>query len=123
MKTLITIGGIYHLGFAVFHLAFWRLFSWKKDLSRLSPVNRKIMQILNLRLTYVFVAVGLISLLLAESLLSSDLGKAVLIGVALFWLMRAIEQVVFFGLRQAASLVIFLVFLAGAAIYLYPVLF
>lgn len=29
IKTLIYIGGIYHVGFAIFHLLFWRLFDWK----------------------------------------------------------------------------------------------
>ena len=123
MKTIIYIGGVYHIGFAIFHLLFWKLFDWKNDLSRLSFINRNIMQILNLRIVYIFLTIAFLSFFFAESLLSTDLGKAILAAVSLFWLMRAVEQIVFFGLKQTASALIFLIFLSGAAIYLYPILF
>jgi hypothetical protein len=35
-------GGIFNLGFTVFHLFFWKLFDWKKDLASLTPVNRSV---------------------------------------------------------------------------------
>jgi len=48
MKEMLVIaGGIFNIGFAIFHIFFWRLFGWKKDLSTLNYVNRNIMQVLN----------------------------------------------------------------------------
>jgi hypothetical protein len=123
MKTIIYIGGFYHIAFAVFHLLFWRLFDWKNDLRQLSFINRGVMQILNLRIIYVFLAIAFLSFFFAENLLSTVLGKAIMTAISLFWLMRAAEQIVFFGLRKAASALIFLVFLFGAGVYLFPVLF
>jgi hypothetical protein len=123
MKTIIYIGGFYHIAFAVFHLLFWRLFDWKNDLRRLSFINRGVMQILNLRIIYVFLVIAFLSFFFAENLLSTVLGKAIMTAISLFWLMRAAEQIVFFGLRKAASALIFLVFLFGAGVYLFPVLF
>jgi hypothetical protein len=99
------------------------LFDWKNDLRRLSFINRGVMQILNLRIIYVFLAIAFLSFFFAENLLSTVLGKAIMTAISLFWLMRAAEQIVFFGLRKAASALIFLVFLFGAGVYLFPVLF
>ena len=45
MKTLIIIGGFIWLAVFVFHLFFWKLFDWKRDLSSLNPVNKAIMQL------------------------------------------------------------------------------
>lgn len=123
MKTLIYIGGIYHLAFAAFHVLFWKLLEWKRDLRLLNKANRGVMQILNLRLIYVFLIVACLSFWFAESLLTSDLGKVILFAVALFWLMRAVEQIIFFDLKNEISLALFGVFLIGAGIYGYAAIF
>lgn len=126
MKSLIFIGGFYHLAFFGFHLFFWKLFRWKEDLRSLSFINRNVMQILNLRLMWIFLVFAYVSFFHADELLKTALGKAFLISMALFWLMRAIEQFVFFGIFGAgktASAAFFIVFLCGAAIYVCPVLF
>lgn len=123
MRNIIYIGGFYHLAFAIFHLMFWRLFSWKTDLQKLTPVNRAVMQILNLRLTFVFIAVAAISFIFAEYLTENALGRTILFCVALFWFMRAVEQMVFFGIKNNLSNLMILIFLAGAIIYGYPAWF
>ena len=122
MKTLIYIGGIYHIGFAVFHIFFWKLFDWKRDLSSLTFINRNVMQILNLRLIFAGLIVAYISFFHAGDLLTSGIGKVLLIAIALFWFGRAIEQIIFFGLRNKISNAMFALFLLGAVIYCYPFL-
>jgi hypothetical protein len=122
MKTLIYIGGMYHVGFAVFHLLFWKLFDWKNDLSSLSFINRNVMQILNLRLIFVFLIFAYISVFHAGDLLTTSMGKVLLFAIALCWFGRAIEQIIFFGLRNKISISMFALFLIGAAIYIYPFL-
>lgn len=123
MNRLIFIGGFYHLAFFVFHLFFWKLFDWKKDLSSLSFANRNIMQILNLRLMWLASVFAYASFFHTEELRTTALGKMLLTAIAIFWLMRAIEQIIFFGLRNTISAAFFVIFLFGAAIYICPVLF
>jgi hypothetical protein len=80
------------------------------------------MQILNLCLTFVFLAFAYISLWHTADLLATGLGRTMLVVIALFWLARAVEQVVFFGLRRKASAGFFAVFLFGAGIFAAPLL-
>lgn len=123
MKSVLFIGGVYHLAFFVFHLFFWKLFDWRRDLSFLKPVNRGVMQILNLRLMWIFLAAAYISFVHADALLATALGNVILISIALAWAGRAVEQIVFFKLKSTVSAAFFVVFLAGAAIYFSPFLF
>ena len=116
-ETLIVAGGVYNAAFAVFHLFFWKLFRWREDLASLSGLNRPVMQILNLCLTFAFVVFAWVSLFHAGELLSTSLGRTLAALIAVFWLLRAIEQVIFFGLRRAVSVAFFLVFLGGSALY------
>ncbi len=40
----------FNVALALFHLGFWRLFRWREELPKLHPVNRGVMQALNLML-------------------------------------------------------------------------
>lgn len=119
-EKLVMLGGVFHLGFAVFHLFFWRLFHWSKDLRSLHPINRGVMQILNLCLTFLFLVVAWISFAHSEDLVGSALGRTLLAAFALFWLLRAAEQVWFFRLRHPASAALFAIFLLGTGLYGVP---
>jgi hypothetical protein len=91
MKSILLLtGGLYSLAFAVFHMLFWRVFRWKADLQRLIPVNRAIIQVLNLRLIYVFLVMGLATVLFPVALLSTELGMFILGAESLLWFIRAI---------------------------------
>jgi len=122
MKNLIYIGGIYCLVFAIFHLAFWKLFDWKNDLPKLKSVNRGVIQVLNLRLTYVFIVVAFISFFFAEDLINTKLGNVILGAVSLFALMRAIEQLIFWKIEKI-GLAFSFVLLIGAGIFAIPLFF
>lgn len=100
METLIKAGGLYNLILVVFHLLFWQLFNWKDDLRSLSFNNRAIMQVVNLSLTLVFVLFAYVSLAQVDALLTTPLGKSLLVFMALFWLARCVMQVVFFRLAH-----------------------
>ena len=119
-ETLIVIGGLYNLALAVFHLLFWKLFNWKQDLATLTPSNRAVVQILNLCLTFVFLVFAYISFLHANELLHSKLGRSLLALIAIFWFLRAIEQIIFFGLRRKASIAFLILFLIGTGLYSIP---
>jgi hypothetical protein len=115
--TLLIIGGIYNLLFVIFHLLFWRIFNWKNDLASLTSLNRAIMQVLNLCLTFTFFVFGMLSLLYPDQMVGAGLGRALTGMIAIFWLLRAVEQVVFFKLKNRTSWVFLLVFLNGAGLY------
>lgn len=119
-STAIHAGGVFNLAFAAFHVLFWRLFNWDRDLAKLNAINRAVMQILNLCLTFIFLAFAYLSFEHAEELLGTRLGNALLTLIAFFWLLRAIQQAIFFGLRHRLSSALFGLFLVGASLYAYP---
>lgn len=121
-NNLIITGGIFHLGFAVFHLFFWRLLNWKKDLASLTFINRAVMQILNLCLTFVFLAVAFISFFYSTELVTTNFGQVICVLISIFWFLRTVEQIIFFGLKKRLSVILTILFIAGFIIYLMPVL-
>jgi hypothetical protein len=123
MKTLIIIGGFLWLAFFVFHMFFWKLFDWKHDLEKLNDTNKAVMQVLNLCLMLCFLIFAYVSIFQADELLTSNLGKALLIGMILFGLFRAIEQIIFFDLKHIRSKIVLLVALLGTTIYAIPLYF
>jgi len=119
---LLSIAGYYCIAFAVFHLLFWKIFHWKTDLQRLTTINRAIMQVLNLCLTFVFLFIGIAVILFQPDFLGTKLGTFILVSMATFWFLRATEQVIFFGLKSITSSVFLCVFLIGSILFLMPVL-
>lgn len=120
MELLIKAGGIYNIVLVVFHLFFWRIFNWKDDLRSLTFLNRAIMQVLNLSLTFAFIIFSYISLFHTKELISTPLGQSLLVFMALFWFARSIEQVIFFKLNRWKSIAFFVFFLIGAVLYAVP---
>lgn len=123
MEYVIKAGGIFNIAFVLFHFLFWRIFNWKDDLSSLSFLNRAIMQVLNLSLSFAFVIFSYISLVHTEELLSTPLGQSLLILMSLFWFLRAIEQVIFFKLKHWGSITFLGLFLIGALLYAVPAIY
>jgi len=119
---MIFVGGVFNLGFAIYHIMFWRLFRWKEDLASLTLINRSVMQILNLCLTFVFLVMAYVSFFHRPELIQTSLGKTILVAFSLFWFLRMVEQVLFFGVKNKVSVAFTLVFLLGSAIYFVPVL-
>jgi hypothetical protein len=121
-KLIIYICGIYSAGFAVFHMLFWRLFNWKKDLKNISYVNRAITQILNFRLIYFFLFTSFICFTYAEELNTTSLGKAFLGGLSIFWLGRTIEQFLFLGYKNKYVNLLTVIFVVGTILFALPIL-
>jgi cytochrome c oxidase assembly factor CtaG len=121
MESLIVAGGIYNILLVIFHLFFWRIFNWDKDLRKLTPVNRGIMQVINLCLILVFIIFAYISLAHTYELLNTKLGHTMLWFMAIFWFARAIEQFVFFKLNLV-SIAFFIYFLLGVILYAVPII-
>jgi len=116
------LGGGLHLAWAVFHLFFPRIFAWNKALADLDPVNRGITQVLNLCLTFYFVAAGYLSLVFAPELLTSALGHKLIAIFTAFWLLRLGLQFRFFRAVHPISLLLIALFALTAGAYAYPLL-
>ena len=114
---LVFMGGAFNLGFALFHLGFWRLFHWKKDLALLTPLNRAVMQILNLCLTFVLFVMAYVSFFHVTEMQATSLGRTLLLAFSLFWFLRMVEQIAFFRERSRLSLAFTFIFLLGSVIY------
>lgn len=121
-RTIMALCGLHSAGFAVFHLAFWRLFDWPADLARCSTATRAITQILNLRLTYVFAGIALLCFALPGEVVGTRLGRAMLGGMSLFWLGRTIEQFVFLRVGHPLVHATTALFVAGIALFAWPLL-
>jgi hypothetical protein len=122
MKNIfLSVAGYYCIAFFLFHLAFWKIFRWKADLQRLSPVNRAIIQVLNLRLLYLLLCIGAALLLFQTDFIETGLGRFILITMSIFWFMRAVEQIVFFSRTNIISWILVVVFLIGSFLFIMPI--
>jgi hypothetical protein len=103
-------GGL-DLGFAAFHLMFWRLFKWPDNLERSGAINAAITQTLNIVGIYIFTFYGGALVWLA---LSGPQVPAILAWAgAGFWLLRLTLQPILFPMRNGPSLAITGVFVVA----------
>ncbi len=107
----------YNLALTVFHLGFWRIFRWRDQLSRVNPVNRGVMQVMNCMLIFVFGFMAILQAAYAAEFTGTALGRAMLMFMAGFWLVRAILQPVLFTRSSAVSWIFCLIFLIGAGLH------
>ena len=75
------------------------------------------MQVLNLCLSFVFLLFAAVSFFYTEELQRAGLGRAVVAGIGVFWVLRLIEQPIFFGFSRL-SILFSLLFATTAVCYL-----
>lgn len=107
----LSLSAVYDLGFALFHLTFWRWFRWPQSLEKSGRLNQGITQTLNVMLSYVFVACA-VSLVSAAVQIQRPLALA---GSG-FWLLRAVVQPVLFA-RTRLSWIMVAMFALGAGLH------
>ncbi|MBU1231231.1 MAG: hypothetical protein KKA55_13515 [Proteobacteria bacterium] len=121
-RTAIQAGGALHLLWALFHLSFPRLFRWGEALEGLDRVNRGIVHVLNLCLTFLFLALAGLSLAFAGELAVTPLGRALCAALAGFWTFRLGLQCTHFRALDPRSLALMALFAATALAYAAPLL-
>lgn len=119
-RAAIIAGGVLHLCWAVFHLRFPRMFKWNNALAGLDSINRGVMRVLNLCLTFLFLAFASLSFNYADALAGTALGRAVCAGLACFWLLRLGFQCTHFRPLAPRSLLLDVFFAATCACYAAP---
>ncbi len=118
MKTtrFIQIGGVINLLFVVFHL----LSAWTPGLAMLPLDFRPLIQVLNIHLAYALAIFFVLSLFFPNELSTTKLGRIISLLIAGFWVLRAVNEAVFWGISLSGSWIIIFICLAVAALYLIP---
>jgi hypothetical protein len=122
LETIIFICGLYNVAFALFHLGFWKMFQWNKDLKKLSFANKGIMQILNIQICYYFILTAIICFVFQTEILTTNFGNWFLIGSSIFWLIRTIQQFIFFRVNDYRINLLTFIFLVGTVLFSLPIL-
>lgn len=117
---LLVLCALHSAFFALLHLAFWKLFAWRRVLPQMRLSERAILQILNLRLIYVFLGIGALCLCFPAELVGTPLGRVLMLGVAGFWLGRLVEQFVFLRVNHAGVHALSLLFVLGIVLFAWP---
>jgi len=108
----IYIGGALTLLMALFHTRFYRMFNWKTEFENISKVNSKIIYTIHQALLFLFIIIGLISLIHAQELSRSyGLAAGFNLFLSLFWLWRLVWQLVYFKRERGKKLPPMAVFL------------
>lgn len=119
---LLKICGFYYILFAIFHILFWKLFNWKEDLKGNRIGNRAIIQILNLRIIYVFLLMAFIYLFYTNDLINTQLGFVLQVGFLVFWVGRTVEQFIFLKIKSRMVTILNILFFLGIILHLLPLL-
>ncbi|BDS08456.1 hypothetical protein NT6N_34960 [Oceaniferula spumae] len=95
MKTTLEISGYLLVGLALLHGVFPRRFHWKNELADVSLLTRQIMHVHTFFIALIVLLMGLLCITSAEDLISTQLGRTIAGGLAVFWGCRLLVQ--FFG--------------------------
>ena len=121
-KALLIVGGILNALFAVFHLALPPLAQWQNTLPPILADSQAVMYTLNLAAAFTLLIFAFVSVFYRHDLLTTNLGKALSISIALFWLVRAAAEILYFRVAANGSWVGVLIFGAIGLLYLIPLL-
>ncbi len=121
-RTLIGISGWIALIFAVFHIFFYWMFDWESSLATLDTVNRGIMLTFSWSCTILLFAMAYQLLFHKNELITTPLGRVVLISYSAFWSFRVIAEFLFFGFSGLGSAAIVLLCAIEAICMIIPAL-
>lgn len=120
IDTLLLFCALHSFGFALFHAGFWQLFGWPRTLENTTRPNRAVLQIANLQLIWVFTGVGLLCLLFPDELAYTPLGRALLLGMSAFWLIRLGAQFIWLRVHHPLVHALSALFAIGALLFAAP---
>jgi len=119
-KILLIIGGIINVMMVLFHLSFWKIFNWSESLKCLNFMDRGIIQVLNVHVAFAVLVFAVVSIFYYKELISTKLGKIMLISISVYYFLRAANQLIFFDITELSSIIIFIGCIIIGAIYLVP---
>lgn len=92
MELHLRIIGILLIMLAMIHAGFAKYFNWKLELSNLNLINRQMMQTHTFFVALTVLIMGILCLINVEELITTQLGKQISCGLALFWTCRLFFQ-------------------------------
>ena len=119
-KIFVLIGGIFNLSWAIFHIFFPKFFKWDKALKNVDYINRSVMHIQSIFLLITFLIFSFSAFIFTNELISTNLGKFLIASFGLFWFIRSIVNVYFFGIKNKKANFFLIIFLFGFIIHLIP---
>ena len=95
MKNCLIIGGVLNILLGIFHFMFWAIFDWPNTIECLNSNNKGILEVLNIHGALAILFFGYLSIFRIEELQNTKLGRTVILFVALFYLIRLINEFIF----------------------------
>ena len=117
-KSLLRIGGVINLLFVLLHLAMVKGIG-----IALAPVAtdiQAIVHILNIHVAFTLLIFAYLAFFQWRDLLTTRLGQITAIAISLFWFLRGINQVVFYGLTAPGTLMWVGLCLVFGLLHLFP---
>lgn len=122
-KVLIVTSGFINLLATIMHLAFWKVLDWPDSLACLSDANRVLIQMLNGHVALTAFIFFWISVFHYKELLSTKLGRAMLLGMSLYKFLRGFEEFIYHDIEYIFSgfnYFIFVLYFIFGLMYLIP---
>jgi hypothetical protein len=84
--------GVLLIVLALVHLSFPAYFNWTTELTKLSLINRQMMQVHTFFIALTVLLMGLLCLSASRELTTTSLGRKLSFGLGVFWLIRLLFQ-------------------------------
>ena len=97
MILLIQLIGCGLILLALVHVVFPVAFDWKNELARLTLINQQLMTVHTFFIALMVFLMGVLCVTSADDLLSTELGKRILLGLAFFWGIRLLSQLFWYS--------------------------
>ena len=94
MELHLKIAGILLISLAIVHVIFPSYFKWKVELQSVSVINRQMMYVHAFFIALAVLLMGILCLTSASQLITTELGRTISMGLAIFWMMRLLVQFV-----------------------------
>lgn len=95
MEIHIKIIGTLFILLGLVHVIFPTYFKWKTELGSLSLINKQMMYVHTFFIAFMVLLMGILCVTSSAEIASTDLGKKIALGMAIFWGTRMLFQ--FFG--------------------------
>lgn len=77
---------------SLIHVVFPKYFNWKEELTSLSLVNKEVMYVHTFFVALMVLLIGVLCLFFSNEICHTSLGKAIALGLFIFWFFRLIFQ-------------------------------
>ncbi len=93
MQIHFKIIGVLLMALACVHVIFPKYFNWKGELKSLSLMNRQMFAVHTFFIALVVFLMGLLCITSSKDLITTELGKSISLGLAIFWTFRLFIQI------------------------------